>query len=84
MTQKIVFALKVTLSPEEQAKFQQAPTQNLETYDAYLHGSEAVYRLTPESQPQAQQLFERTLELERSGFLFFCLWSGKRLFTRAT
>src|SRR5262249_19296853 len=36
--QKIVTALKVKLTPDEQARFQQAPTNNLEAYDFYLRG----------------------------------------------
>ena len=36
--QQIVFALKVKLTPEEQARFKTAPTNNLEAYDYYLRG----------------------------------------------
>ncbi|MBI3799125.1 MAG: adenylate/guanylate cyclase domain-containing protein, partial [Deltaproteobacteria bacterium] len=36
--QKIVLALKVKLTPEEQERFQRAPTNNLEAYDFYLRG----------------------------------------------
>ncbi len=36
--QKIVFALKVKLTPEEQERFKRAPTNNLEAYDYYLRG----------------------------------------------
>jgi adenylate cyclase len=36
--QKIVTALKVKLTLEEQQRFRQAPTANLEAYDYYLHG----------------------------------------------
>ena len=36
--QKIVFALKVKLTPEEQARFKRAPTANLEAYDFLLRG----------------------------------------------
>jgi adenylate cyclase len=38
ITQRIVFALKVMLTPEEQARFRHAPTKNLEAYDTYLRG----------------------------------------------
>jgi adenylate cyclase len=64
ITQKIVFALKVTLSPEEQARFQRAPTTNLDAYDAYLRGLELVWRTTPETNRQARQLFEQALDLD--------------------
>ena len=64
IAQKIVFALKVTLSPEDQARFQRAPTTNLHAYDAYLRGVELFWRTTPTSNSQAQQLFEQAIELD--------------------
>src|SRR6266849_134268 len=36
--QKIVFALKIQLLPEERVRFHQAPTNNLEAYDSFLRG----------------------------------------------
>jgi adenylate cyclase len=60
--QKIMFALKVTLTPEEQTRFRQAPTPNLDAYDDYLRGREYFVRLTKEANTQARQLFERALE----------------------
>ena len=64
ITQKIVFALKVTLSPEEQTRFRQAPTTNLDAYDAYLRGIELFWRMTQRAGHQARQLFERAVELD--------------------
>jgi len=46
MTQKSVFAPKVTLTLEEQARFRQAPTTGLEANDAYLRGMEVLYQVT--------------------------------------
>src|SRR5712692_1852873 len=40
--QKIVTALKVKLTKEEQARFKGAPTDNLEAYDFYLRGTESI------------------------------------------
>jgi TolB-like protein len=60
--QKIVFALKVTLTPEEQARFRQAPTPNLDAYDDYLRGREYFVRLTKEANTRARQLFESALK----------------------
>lgn len=37
---RIVTALKVKLSPEEQTRFQRAPTENLEAYDLYLQAKD--------------------------------------------
>jgi tetratricopeptide (TPR) repeat protein len=60
--QKIVLALKVTLTPEEQARFRQAPTPNLDAYDDYLRGREYFVRFTKEANSRARQLFESALE----------------------
>jgi len=66
--QKIVFALKVKLAPEEQARFQYAPTNNLEAYDFYLRGREsfprALYEGKKEANAQARQMFEKAVELD--------------------
>src|SRR5262249_31962629 len=64
LTQKIVLALSVTLSPEEQARFRRAPTANLEAYEAYLRGVAYVGHMTPEANAQARQLFTRAIELD--------------------
>ena len=39
--QKIVLALKVKLTPEEQERFRRFPTDNLEAYDYLLRGVES-------------------------------------------
>jgi len=64
LREKIITALKVKLLPEEQARFQRAPTANLEAYDYYLRGVESYRRLTPEANAQAQQMFARALALD--------------------
>jgi adenylate cyclase len=64
LTQKIVFALKVLLTPEEHARFRRAPTDSLEAYDLHLRGQAYFYRFTPEAQAQARQLWERAIELD--------------------
>ena len=64
ITQKIVFALKVTLSPQEQARFLQAPTTSLEAYDSFLRGLEAFYRFTKDDLLHARQLFTQATELD--------------------
>jgi adenylate cyclase len=61
--QKIVFALKVKLTPEEQERFQRALTKSLEAYDYYLRGGEHLLR-TREANAQARQMYERALELD--------------------
>jgi adenylate cyclase len=62
--EKIVLALKVTLTPEEQARFRRAPTANLEAYDALLRGAAYLQRATREASSQAQQMFERAIALD--------------------
>ena len=61
---KVVFALKVTLSPEEHTRFLQAPTPSLDAYDAYLQGVSHFWRNTQEENVQAQRLFEHALSLD--------------------
>jgi adenylate cyclase len=64
ITQKIVTALKVQLTQEEQARFRRFPTHNLEAYDALLRGLESANRYTPETNAQARRMFERAIELD--------------------
>jgi adenylate cyclase len=84
--QKIVFALKVKLTPEEHERFQRAPTNNLEAYDFYLRGGESVFRALyerkKEANAQARQMYEKALELDPKyagayaglGFSYFLDW----------
>jgi adenylate cyclase len=84
LTQKIVFALKVTLTPEEQARLRHDPTDNLEAYDYLLRGWAQVGRVTPESWAQARQLFEHAIELDPDyaaayaslGYVYWTEWAG--------
>jgi adenylate cyclase len=62
--QQIVFALNVKLTPEEQARFKNAPTNNLEAYDYYLRGWQLAWRTTKETNAQARQLFEKAIALD--------------------
>jgi adenylate cyclase len=66
--QKIVTALKVKLTLEENERFQRVPTNNLEAYDFYLRGLEsrlrASYEGKKEANAQARQMFEKAIELD--------------------
>jgi TolB-like protein/class 3 adenylate cyclase/Flp pilus assembly protein TadD len=66
--QKLVTALKVKLTPEEQARFKHAPTNNLEAYDYFLRGQEsslrALWEGKKEANVQARQLVEKAIELD--------------------
>jgi TolB-like protein len=64
IVQKIVLALRVKLTKEEQARFKNAPTNNLEAYDYFLRGAQLFWRTTKETNLQARQMFEKALELD--------------------
>jgi adenylate cyclase len=68
IVQKIVFALKVKLTAEEQTRFRQAPTNNLDAYDFYLRGLEArwrgFYETKKELNDQARRMYEKAIELD--------------------
>ncbi|HEV8717236.1 MAG TPA: tetratricopeptide repeat protein [Candidatus Binatia bacterium] len=80
--QKIVTALKVKLTQEEQERFRRAPTDNLEAYDYYLRGLEHFWRGTKEANAQARQMYEKALALDPHyagaeamlGFTYFAEW----------
>ena len=64
--QKIVLALKVKLTAEEQERFRRTPTANLEAYEYVLRGFEALYRYTKAATSQARLMFERPWRWTRS------------------
>jgi adenylate cyclase len=84
--QKIVLALKVKLTPEEQERFKRAPTNNLEAYDFWLRGWDSILRALQERKKeinaQARQMFENAIELDPSyagayaglGWSYFLDW----------
>jgi adenylate cyclase len=81
--QKIVFALKVKLTPEEQELFRRFPTGNLEAYDYLWRGWAQMSRSTPESFASARQMFERAIELDPDyaaayaslGYVYWAEWA---------
>src|SRR5712692_1494889 len=84
ISQKIVTALKVKLTAEEQDRFQRAPTNNLEAYDFYLRGLESFFDALYKNETfaQARQMFERAIALDsqyaaahaRLGETYFIDW----------
>jgi len=64
IVRKIVLALRVKLTEEEQTRFKRAPTTNLEAYDYYLRGWQLLLRTTKEVNAQARQMFEKALALD--------------------
>ena len=83
VTRRIVFALKIMLTPEEQTRFRQAPTESLEAYDYFLRGVEYYSRFTQEAHAQARQMLERAIELDAQyagayatlGWTYFLEWA---------
>lgn len=63
ITEQIVAALEITLSESEQEKVARRYTNNLEAYDYFLRGRDQV-RATNETNAQAQEMFERAIELD--------------------
>jgi len=64
VTQKIVAALAVKLTEDEQERLVTKYTDNMEAYDFYLQGAEYQNRYTKESNVLARQMFERAIVLD--------------------
>ena len=62
--QKIVRALEVKLTVQEQGQVRLTPTGNLEAYDYFLRGLTQMWHFTTDSNRQARQLFEHALVLD--------------------
>ncbi|MGD2125229.1 MAG: adenylate/guanylate cyclase domain-containing protein [Desulfobacteraceae bacterium] len=62
VTQKIVTALAVKVTEDEQERLARKYTDDMEAYDHYLRGLEYFYRLTEEANVQARQMFERAVD----------------------
>jgi TolB-like protein/Tfp pilus assembly protein PilF len=61
---KIADALRVTLSPQEQADLAVKPTENLQAYDLYLRGKSYARRLTQQDLEFALQMFEHAVTID--------------------
>jgi len=81
--QKIVTALVVKLTRDEQERLVRKGTDSLEAYDCILRGSDYFYRFTKEANAQARKMFERAIDLDPEyalaysllGFTHFMEWS---------
>ncbi len=62
VTEKIVAALSVKLSEEEQNRLLRKYTDDMKAYDYYLRGLEYYYRMTMEANVQARQMLERAVD----------------------
>ncbi len=61
---KIADALRVTLSPQEQAELAAKPTESLQAYDLYLRGKSYARRLTRQDLEFALQMFEHAVAID--------------------
>jgi non-specific serine/threonine protein kinase len=64
IARKIAEALRVTLSPQEQAALAVKPTDNLQAYDLYLRGRSYARRLTRQDMEFAFQMFQNAAALD--------------------
>ncbi|NIR27827.1 MAG: tetratricopeptide repeat protein [Gammaproteobacteria bacterium] len=64
VTQHIVEALRVRLSPDERDRIGAASTRNVEAYDFALRGRELLLRFTADTNAEAQTLFEKAIEMD--------------------
>jgi TolB-like protein/Tfp pilus assembly protein PilF len=62
--QKIVRALEIKLTKEEQERFRLAPTENLEAYDDFLRGWGYFWHLSQQEMAQARQVLEKAIQLD--------------------
>jgi non-specific serine/threonine protein kinase len=64
IARSIAEALRVTLSPQEQAALAAKPTQNLQAYDLYLRGKSYARRVTRQDVEFALQMFDSAVALD--------------------
>jgi non-specific serine/threonine protein kinase len=64
IARKIAEALRVTLTPQEEAALAAKPTENLQAYDLYLRGKSYARRLTRQDFEFALQMFENAVALD--------------------
>jgi adenylate cyclase len=83
VAQKIVAALAVKLTEDEEKRLVRKYTDNMEAYDSFLQGLGYKNRYTKEANVQARQLYERAIDLDPEfalayaflGLTYFHEWS---------
>lgn len=73
ISSEIANALEATLSPEEQQRLNDRPTDNLAAYNAYLRGRQLMERRTSTDIDQAAAEFRRAVDLDPD---FALAWVG--------
>ncbi len=64
ISQKIVEALKVSLTETEKESLQENPTDNLKAYDFYMRGRESLNRRGRKNNEEAIQMFEKAISMD--------------------
>ena len=64
IARKIAEALRITLTPQEEAALATKPTENLQAYDLYLRGKSYARRLTRQDFEFALQMLENAVALD--------------------
>jgi adenylate cyclase len=83
VTQEIVSALAINLTKLEEDRLARRGTDNLKAYDYALRGQESYYRFTKEANVEAQEMFEKSVELD-SRYASAYSWLGLVLLHRWT
>ena len=73
ISQKIADALEATLSPEEEQRLNDFPTQSMEAYNAYLRGRQLLPQRNAKDLGKAMESFEQAVELDPK---FALAWVG--------
>jgi TolB-like protein len=76
VTQKIVAALAVKLTEDEQKRLDRKYTDNIESYDYYLRGLEYFNRFTKEANVQARQMHQKAIDLDPKYGQRMRSWAG--------
>ena len=64
IARKIAMALRITLTPQEQAAIAARPTDNLQAYDLYLRAKSHARRMTRQDLELAYQMFQQAVVLD--------------------
>jgi len=73
ISEEIAKALEAALSPEDQQRLNERPTENLAAYNAYLRGRQLMARRNSADVDQAAREFQRAVELDPQ---FALAWVG--------
>jgi adenylate cyclase len=80
VTQKIVAALAVKLTEDEQKRLARKYTDNMAAYDFVLKGKEYNNIFTKEANDQARQMYERAIELDPGFSLAYSLLAATHFY----